>query len=218
MGDVASLSGRPGGDFLHTIPASLTALQDMKQVEAMIQRLELRKKQQSASSGNAAAQHVDLSLRSPMDGRQLGQQIGEEVTRMMLDNLTQDERLLGQVRTALQAVERGGDRGLAVVQRRIEHRPEADPAGLPGGQGPGDFAGVLRVQRMGQADQAVEGRGFCRQQQVGQVGGQGGGQAVTVQCVGQAGGGQGLGAAGRQRHQPRAHAGQRGRQRVCRGA
>ena len=104
MGDVASLSGRPGGDFLHTIPASLTALQDMKQVEAMIQRLELRKKQQSASSGNAAAQHVDLSLRSPMDGRQLGQQIGEEVTRMMLDNLTQDERLLGQVRSALQGL------------------------------------------------------------------------------------------------------------------
>jgi hypothetical protein len=104
VGDLANLSGRPGSDFLHTIPASLTALQDMKQVEAMIQRLELRKKQQSASAGNTAAQHVDLSLRTPKDGRQLGQQIGEEVTRMMLDNLTLDERLLGQVRDALQGL------------------------------------------------------------------------------------------------------------------
>jgi len=104
VGDLANLSGRPGSDFLHTIPASLTALQDMKQVEAMIQRLELRKKQQSALAGNTAAQHVDLSLRTPKDGRQLGQQIGEEVTRMMLDNLTQDERLLGQVRDALQGL------------------------------------------------------------------------------------------------------------------
>lgn len=104
IGDISTLAARPGSDFLHTIPASLTALQDMKQVEAMIQRLELRKKQQSASAGNAAVQHVDLSLRAPMDGRQLGQQIGEEVTRMMLENLTQDDRLLAQVRGALQGL------------------------------------------------------------------------------------------------------------------
>ena len=104
IGDISNLAPRPGGDFLHTIPASLTALQDMKQVEAMIQRLELRKKQQSASAGNAAVQHVDMSLRTPMDGRQLGQQIGEEVTRMMLENLTQDDRLLGQVRDALKGL------------------------------------------------------------------------------------------------------------------
>ena len=76
----------------------------MKQVEAMIQRLEQRKKQQLASSGNAAVQHVDLHRRAPMDGRQLGMQIGEEVTRMMLDNLTQDDRLLTRVRGALQGL------------------------------------------------------------------------------------------------------------------
>jgi hypothetical protein len=103
-GDLATMAGRAGNDFLHTIPASVTALQDMKQVEAMIQRLELRKKQQAASSGNAAVQHVDLSLRAPVDGRQLGQQIGEEVTRMMLENLTQDERLLPKVSSALQGL------------------------------------------------------------------------------------------------------------------
>ena len=90
----------------------------------MIQRLELRKKQQSASSGNAAAQHVDLSLRGPMDGRQLGQQIGEEVTRMMLDNLTQDERLLGQVRSALQGLS-GSLLELRAPVSRSRDRPQS---------------------------------------------------------------------------------------------
>lgn len=104
LGDMAALLGRPGNDFLHTVPASVFALQDMKQVEAMIQRLELRKKEQSEGSGNAAVQHVDLLHRGPLDGRQLGQQIGEEVTRMMLENLTQDERLLQRVRDALQGL------------------------------------------------------------------------------------------------------------------
>lgn len=103
-GDLGGLAGRQGNDFLHTVPASVFALQDMKQVEAMIQRLELRKKEQSAISGNAAAQHVDLMHRGPLDGRQLGQQIGEEVTRMMLDNLTQDERLLIKVRGVLRGL------------------------------------------------------------------------------------------------------------------
>lgn len=102
--DLGELAGRPGNDFLHTVPASVFALQDMKQVEGMIRRLELRKKEQASISGNAAAQHIDLSHRGPLDGRQLGQQIGEEVTRMMLDNLTQDERLLLKVRGVLQGL------------------------------------------------------------------------------------------------------------------
>ena len=103
--DVAALALRTGNNnFLHTIPASLIALQDMKQVEAMIKRLEQRKKLQLASSGNRAVQQVDLHRRAPMDGRELGIQIGEEVTRMMLDNLTQDDRLLTRVRGALQGL------------------------------------------------------------------------------------------------------------------
>lgn len=104
LGDLTMLSGRQGNDFLHTVPASVFALQDMKQVEAMIRRLEMRKKEQLSVSGNTAAQHVDLLHRGPLDGRRLGQQIGEEVTRMMLDNLIQDERLLLRVRGALQGL------------------------------------------------------------------------------------------------------------------
>lgn len=104
FGEMPASAARAGNDFLHTIPASVFTLQDMKQVEAMIQRLELRKKQQTSGSGNAAVQHVDLQLRGAMDGRQLGQQIGEEVTRMMLDNLLQDERLMLKVRQVLQGL------------------------------------------------------------------------------------------------------------------
>jgi len=105
VGGMDALALHKGNDFLHTMPASVQALQDMKQVDAMIQRLETRKKEQTAVSGNAAAQSVDMLRRQPpLDGRQLGQQIGEEVTRMMLENLTQDERLLPRVREALQGL------------------------------------------------------------------------------------------------------------------
>ncbi len=104
LGGLDAMAGRSGNDFLHTVPASVQALQDMKQVEAMIQRLESRKKEQASNAGNAAAQQVDMLHRAPLDGRQLGQQIGEEVTRMMLDNLTMDERLLAKVRGVLQGL------------------------------------------------------------------------------------------------------------------
>lgn len=104
-GAMDNMSMRPGNDFLHTMPASVQALQDMRQVDAMIQRLETRKKEQTSVSGNAAAYSVDMLRRQPpLDGRQLGQQIGEEVTRMMLENLTQDERLLPKVRQTLQVL------------------------------------------------------------------------------------------------------------------
>lgn len=105
LGDLGALTGRQGTDFLHTIPASVIALQDMKQVEAMIRRLESRKQEQATGAGNAAAQQVDLMQRGQLDGKQLGQQIGEEVTRMMLENLIQDERLLPRVREVLRGLD-----------------------------------------------------------------------------------------------------------------
>ncbi len=101
--DLAAMGSLTGGvDFLHTVPASIQALQDMKQVEAMIQRLELRKRQKSAEAGDAAAQQVDSMRRAGSEGRWLGRQIGQEVTRMVLDNLTLDERLLPRVRALLE--------------------------------------------------------------------------------------------------------------------
>jgi len=93
--------GPPSGglDFLYTVPASLDALQDMKMVEAMVQRLAKRKKEQAgASPGKPPA-------RRNLDSKQVGKQLGEEVIRLMLENLLEDERMLVKVRNLLEQLE-----------------------------------------------------------------------------------------------------------------
>jgi Protein of unknown function (DUF1631) len=92
-------------DFLHTVPASVVALQDMRQVEAMVQRLET-KARTAANNPNADDARKKTAARMALaDGKNLGKQLGEEVVRLMLDNLIQDERLLGGVRGHLQTLE-----------------------------------------------------------------------------------------------------------------
>lgn len=96
---------RRGQDFLHTVPASVVALQDMRQVEAMVQRLE-KKAKDSKDNPKADAQRKAAQARMALkDGRELGKQLGEEVVRLMLDNLIQDDRLLPRVRGHLQTLE-----------------------------------------------------------------------------------------------------------------
>jgi Protein of unknown function (DUF1631) len=96
---------RSGPDFLHTVPASIVALQDMRQVEAMVQRLEKRAKD-SKDNPEAQARRKAAQARMAMtDGRELGKQLGEEVVRLMLDNLIQDDRLMPRVRALLQNIE-----------------------------------------------------------------------------------------------------------------
>ncbi len=92
-------------DFLHTVPASVVALQDMRQVEAMVQRLEA-KARTAANNPNADDARKKAAARMALaDGKNLGKQLGEEVVRLMLDNLIQDERLLSGVRAHLQTLE-----------------------------------------------------------------------------------------------------------------
>ena len=90
--------GPPGGakDFLYTVPASLDALQDMKMVEAMVQRL-AKRKQEGGAAPKAQAR--------PGDSKQIGKQLGEEVIHLMLESLIEDERMLVKVRQMLQALE-----------------------------------------------------------------------------------------------------------------
>ncbi len=96
---------RRAQDFLHTVPASVVALQDMRQVEAMVQRLE-KKAKDSKDNPKADAQRQAAQARMALkDGRELGKQLGEEVVRLMLDNLIQDDRLLPRVRDHLQTLE-----------------------------------------------------------------------------------------------------------------
>jgi hypothetical protein len=92
-------------DFLHTVPASVVALQDMRQVEAMVQRLEKKAKDSKDNLQTDAKRKAAIARVALKDGRELGKQLGEEVVRLMLDNLIQDDRLLPRVRGHLQTLE-----------------------------------------------------------------------------------------------------------------
>jgi hypothetical protein len=100
----------PKAEFLHTVPASMAMLQDAKQLDALVKRLEQRPKppapQQpvdmlAASEARAAAAASPDAAASP----RLGHQLGEEVVRLMFDNLAQDARLLPPYKRLLRSFE-----------------------------------------------------------------------------------------------------------------
>jgi hypothetical protein len=101
-GDFDSQGKVPGqGEFLHTMPASMVALQDMKQVDVMVQRLEQRGRQAPPPPPPV----VRGKLRDKPATKPLGHQLGEEVVRLMVDNLAKDARLLLPLREKLQNFE-----------------------------------------------------------------------------------------------------------------
>ena len=100
----AGQAGQP--DFGHTIPASFEALEDMQLVDSMLRRLAER----ARLSRGAAAPAANTVPSAPQDDdavpkRALGQMLGQEVVRLMLDNLVKDHRLLDPVRQAIRALE-----------------------------------------------------------------------------------------------------------------
>ena len=99
------LDGSPGvPNFLHTVPASFVALEDMKLVEPLMKRLA----QRASQSADPAAQSAPLNMldaEAQTQGKQLGRQLGAEVLRMMLDNLMLDDRLLPPVRQLIKSLE-----------------------------------------------------------------------------------------------------------------
>lgn len=99
-------SGLAGGpkDFLHTVPASFVALQDMKLVEPMMKRLAQRASQSNAAVRKASPV-VDMLATDPSPNRLMGRQLGSEVVRLMVDNLSSEERLLPKVRTLVKDME-----------------------------------------------------------------------------------------------------------------
>ncbi|MDZ7937612.1 MAG: DUF1631 family protein [Rhodoferax sp.] len=91
-------------DFTHTVPASMEALEDMKLVEPMMKRLADRARQALpvVVGGKATSESEPKgSARS----KALGRQLGEEVVRLMLDNLVLDQRMLVSIRERLKALE-----------------------------------------------------------------------------------------------------------------
>lgn len=93
------LNGEQDGGplFLHTVPASMAALEDMDLIEPLMQRL--RQRTARAPDQPAVAQLPVVS------GHSLGRLLGQEVVRLMLDNLTQDERLLPAIRQQIGLLE-----------------------------------------------------------------------------------------------------------------
>ncbi|HCY17037.1 MAG: hypothetical protein A2Z93_00800 [Curvibacter sp. GWA2_64_110] len=85
-------------EFLHTVPASLEALEELKMVEPLMKRLSQRAAQATPAT-------PDGKKTGKGQGHQLGRQLGEEVVRLMLDNLMQDERLLPAIRQQVKGLE-----------------------------------------------------------------------------------------------------------------
>lgn len=95
-------------DFMHTVPASFVALQDLKLIEPMMKRLAERSAQTPAKAGGGVAASAATPAqvaREQTQSKQLGRRLGKEVVRMMLDHLMLDQRLLPKVRRQLRLVE-----------------------------------------------------------------------------------------------------------------
>ena len=99
-GELTIASG--GGDFLHTVPASFEALEELKMVEPMLKRLADRAR---SPESEARSESPDTLPSLPGSGSALGRQLGAEVVRMMLENLDHDERIPGKVRVLLRSME-----------------------------------------------------------------------------------------------------------------
>lgn len=100
-------------DFMNTVPASFVAMEDLKLVEPMMKRLAERAKMDriaaSATGKKSAGPTMIAGDRLDSSGsrrsKRLGKELGEEVVRLMLENLMQDQRLLSPVRAQLKALE-----------------------------------------------------------------------------------------------------------------
>lgn len=88
-------AGTPG--FLHTVPLSLSAVEDMDLIEPLLQRLRER--------ATPAPEQLAVAELPVVQGQNLGRLLGQEVVRLMLDNLTQDARLLPAIRQQISQLE-----------------------------------------------------------------------------------------------------------------
>lgn len=113
LGDLAGPSAvskaAAGGEFGHTVPASFEILQQLKQEDAVVARMERRVRDDASK---AAARAAGAAAAVPVEAgdvqaaqRNLGRQLGDEVVRMMFDNLRLDTRLLDGLKQRLSGLE-----------------------------------------------------------------------------------------------------------------
>ena len=79
--------------YAHTVPASMSALEDLDLIEPLMQRLRQRPPPAAPTGADAPAPELPV-----VSGQQLGRLLGQEVVRLMLEHLTHDERLLPAIR------------------------------------------------------------------------------------------------------------------------
>jgi hypothetical protein len=84
-------------EFSQTVPAAFEALQEMKQVDQVMQRLADRN--QATPTGQPRREAP------PSGARSLGQSLGREVVNLMVDNIARDSRLLAPVQQAVLQLE-----------------------------------------------------------------------------------------------------------------
>ncbi|MBE7941469.1 MULTISPECIES: DUF1631 family protein [Ramlibacter] len=104
-GDFDPAAARP--DFLHTMPASLNLLDEMKGgVDQLLQKLEKRRVP-VADAPDAPPRDLLAERDKAVDAAlpRLGAQLGEEVVRLMFENLDRDTRLLPELKQQLRSVE-----------------------------------------------------------------------------------------------------------------
>ena len=90
-------------EFLHTVPASMALLNDLKKTDELVKRLEQRPK-----ATTAPAQPVDMLAEAAAPAgapSRIGVQLGEEVVHMMFEHLAEDRRLLPPLKRQLKAME-----------------------------------------------------------------------------------------------------------------
>lgn len=90
-------------EFLHTVPASMAMLQDLKKADELVKRLEQRPKPASAP-----VQPVDMLAevgQPAVATARIGAQLGEEVVQMMFEHLLDDRRLLPGLKRQLKTME-----------------------------------------------------------------------------------------------------------------
>ncbi len=85
----------PHADFSPTVPAAFEALQEMKQVDEVMQRLAQRKREGAPAT-------LREQLRSTAS---TSQALGLEVVNLMLDNIANDARLLPEVQAVVRELE-----------------------------------------------------------------------------------------------------------------
>jgi len=104
-GDFDANNPRP--EFLHTMPASMSMLQEMKAADALIKKLEERPKAQKAAEGPVDMLAEREKIVNDPAAPRIGVQLGAEVVRLMFENLSQDKRLLPAFKAQLAAMEPG---------------------------------------------------------------------------------------------------------------